>query len=126
VMRCSALSRISTRMYPSCQILSSCGIAGFAHLQYLDGNGLPNYLTCCTPIEFPVKVVLGSAGFISEDVYDVNQGPISNMYSETPIQSYYKLLNSGFRPGFAATDYPCNGGDSGGAWRLPTARRETR
>jgi hypothetical protein len=38
------------------------------------------------------------------------------MYSETPIQSYYKFLNSGFRPGFAAgTDYRCNGGDNGGA-----------
>jgi hypothetical protein len=93
------------------------GIAGFAHLQYLDGNGLPSYLTCCTPIEYPVEVALGAADFISEDVNDVNQpGTGVTMYSETPLQAYYKLLNSGFRPGLAAgTDYPCNGSDNGGA-----------
>jgi hypothetical protein len=93
------------------------GIAGFAHLQYLDGSGLPSSLTCCTPIEFPVEVALGSADFISEDVLDVNQpGTGVPMYSEPPIQAYYKLLNSGFRPGLAAgTDYPCNGSDNGGA-----------
>jgi len=93
------------------------GIAGFAHLQYLDGTGLPSSLTCCTPIEYPVEVALGAADFISEDVDDVNQpGTGVTMYSEPPIQAYYKLLNSGFRPGFAAgTDYPCNGGDNGGA-----------
>ena len=91
------------------------GIAGFAHLQYLDGTGLPQSLTCCTPIEFPVEVGLGAADFISEDVDDVTTTN-SGMYSETPIQAYYKLLNSGFRPGLAAgTDYPCNGGgDLGG------------
>jgi hypothetical protein len=93
------------------------GIAGFAHLQYLDGNGLPSSLTCCTPIEFPVEVALGAADFISEDVLDVNQpGTGTSMYSESSIQAYYKLLNSGFRPGLAAgTDYPCNGRDNGGA-----------
>jgi len=91
------------------------GIAGFAHLQYLDGTGLPSSLTCCTPIEYPVEVALGAADFISEDVDDV-YGAGSNMYSESPIQAYYKLLNSGFRPSFAAgTDYPCNGADNGGA-----------
>ena len=47
------------------------GIAGFAHLEYLDGNGLPSTLTCCTPIEYPVEVALGAADFISEDVLDV-------------------------------------------------------
>jgi hypothetical protein len=92
------------------------GIAGFAHLQYLDGSGLPSSLTCCTPIEYPVEVTLGAADFISEDVDDVNWSPYTQMYSESPIQAYYKLLNSGFRPGFAAgTDYPCNGSDNGGA-----------
>ena len=99
------------------------GIAGFAHLQYLgnlDTTGLPSYLTCCTPIEFPVEVALGSADFISEDVLDVNQtnqmGAGGPLLSQPPIQAYYKLLNSGFRPGFAAgTDYPCNGSDDGGA-----------
>jgi hypothetical protein len=73
------------------------GIAGFAHMQYLDG-GIPQSLDCCTPIEYPVEVALGSADFISEDVYG----------SDSFIQAYYRLLNTGFRPGFAAgTDYPC-------------------
>lgn len=89
------------------------GIAGFAHMQYLDGNGLPSALTCCTPIEYPVEVALGAADFISEDVDDVNG---ITMNADTPIQAYYKLLNSGFRPSLAAgTDYPCNGADNGGA-----------
>jgi uncharacterized protein DUF4082/Big-like domain-containing protein len=88
-------------------------IAGFAHLQYLDGTGLPSGLTCCTPIEFPVEVGLGSADFISEDVDDITMTN-SGMFSESPVQAYYKLLNDGFRPGFAAgTDYPCNGEDVG-------------
>ena len=96
------------------------GIAGFAHLEYLDGNGLPSTLTCCTPIEYPVEVALGAADFISEDVLDVKatnlQGAGGPLLSEPPIQAYYKLLNSGFRPGLAAgTDYPCNGSDDGGA-----------
>ena len=84
------------------------GIAGFAHLQYLDGS-FPQSLTCCTPIEYPVEVALGAADFISEDVDDSGAG--FAMYPESFIQAYYKLLNSGFRPGFAAgTDYPCNTG----------------
>ena len=96
------------------------GIAGFAHLEYLDGNGLPSSLTCCTPIEYPVEVALGAADFISEDVLDVKatnlQGAGGPLLSEPPIQAYYRLLNSGFRPGLAAgTDYPCNGSDDGGA-----------
>jgi hypothetical protein len=74
------------------------GIAGFAHMQYLD-NSIPQDLTCCTPIEYPVEVALGSADFISEDDFG----------SDSAIQAYYRLLNTGFRPGFAAgTDYPCN------------------
>ncbi len=73
------------------------GIAGFAHMQYL-GYGIPQSLNCCIPIEYPVEVALGSADFISEDVNG----------SDTAIQAYYRLLNTGFRPGFAAgTDYPC-------------------
>jgi hypothetical protein len=81
-------------------------IAGFAHMQYLDG-GIPTSLTCCTPIEYPVEVALGAADFISEDVDD-NGSPFS-MQPENFIAAYYKLLNTGFRPGFAAgTDYPCN------------------
>ena len=73
------------------------GIAGFAHMQYLD-DGIPDSLNCCTPIEYPVEVALGAADFISEDVIG----------SDAFIQAYYRLLNTGFRPGFAAgTDYPC-------------------
>jgi hypothetical protein len=74
------------------------GISGFAHLQYLP-SGIPGSLDCCTPVEYPVEVALGSADFISEDV--TNTG-------DTAIEAYYKLLNTGFRPGLAAgTDYPC-------------------
>jgi hypothetical protein len=81
-------------------------IAGFAHMQYLDG-GIPQSLTCCTPIEYPVEVALGGADFISEDVSDSGSG--AAMYPENAIQAYYRLLNTGFRPGLAAgTDYPCN------------------
>jgi len=90
------------------------GIAGFAHLQYLN-NGFPQSLTCCTPIEYPVEVALGSADFISEDVDDLNSGT-GGMQPESFTQSYYRLLNSGFRPGFSAgTDYPCNGGSQLGS-----------
>ena len=79
------------------------GIAGFAHLQYLNGS-FPTSLNCCTPIEFPVEVGLGTADFISEDV---NGG-------DEALNTYYRLLNSGLRPGFAAgTDYPCNDGSIG-------------
>jgi hypothetical protein len=94
------------------------GIAGFAHMQYLDGtNTIPNGLTCCTPIEYPVEVALGSSDFISEDVDDCNStcggaaspGVSAPLCPECAIQAYYKLLNCGFRPGFAGgTDYPCN------------------
>ena len=73
------------------------GIAGFAHLEYLD-DGIPQTLTCCSPIEYPVEVALGSCDFISEDVGG----------SDSSIRAYYRLLNCGFRPGFAAgSDYPC-------------------
>jgi hypothetical protein len=82
-------------------------IAGFVHMQYLDG-GIPQSLTCCTPIEYPVEVALGAADFISEDVDDSGSG--FSMNPENAIQAYYKLLNTGFRPGLTAgTDYPCNG-----------------
>jgi hypothetical protein len=51
---------------------------------------------------------MGAADFISEDVDDNNSG--FSMSPEAFIDAYYKLLNTGFRPGFAAgTDYPCNG-----------------
>lgn len=73
------------------------GIAGFVHMQYLN-NSIPQSLNCCIPIEYPVEVALGAADFIAEDVTG----------GDTAIQAYYRLLNTGFRPGFAAgTDYPC-------------------
>ncbi len=79
------------------QSVPNDGIAGFAHMQYLD-EGIPQTLNCCIPIEYPVEVALGAADFISEDVTG----------SDTAIHAYYRLLNTGFRPGFAAgTDYPC-------------------
>ena len=82
------------------------GIAGFAHLEYLRREwASPSTLTCCTPIEYPVEVALGAADFISEDVLDVKatnlQGAGGPLLSEPPIQAYYKLLNSGFRPGLS-------------------------
>lgn len=84
------------------------GVGGFAHMQYLDGS-IPQSLTCCTPIEYPVEVALGAADFLSEDVDDANSG--IGMNPDAFLDAYYKLLNSGFRPGFAAgTDYPCNSG----------------
>lgn len=90
-------------------ILSSAhqqnAIAGFAHMQTLDA-GFPQTLSCCTPVEYPVEVALGSADFISED----------EAGGDTAINAYYRLLNSGFRPGFAAgTDYPCNDGTTIGS-----------
>ncbi len=72
-------------------------IAGFAHMQYLDGS-IPQTLNCCLPMEYPVEVALGAADFISEDVTG----------SDSAMQAYYRLLNTGFRPGLAGgTDYPC-------------------
>lgn len=80
------------------------GIAGFAHMQYLPlsfypTDGIPQSLSCCTPLEYPVETALGSSTFLMEDVRG----------SDSAVQAYYRLLNTGFRPGFVAgTDYPCN------------------
>ncbi|MBJ6723713.1 DUF4082 domain-containing protein [Geomesophilobacter sediminis] len=83
------------------------GIAGYAHLQNLDGS-IPQTLNCCGPIEYPVEVALGTADFIEEDVVNINY-PLPDRYPEAAIQAYYRLLNCGFRPGFAAgTDHPCD------------------
>jgi hypothetical protein len=72
-------------------------IAGFAHMQYLDNN-IPQDLNCCLPIEYPVEVALGSCDFVAEDVDG----------GDSAIQAYYRLLNCGFRPGFAGgSDHPC-------------------
>jgi hypothetical protein len=73
-------------------------VVGLAHMQYLPG-GIPQDLDCCAPLEYPVETALGSIDFLMEDVNG----------SESAIQAYYRLLNCGFRPGFAAaTDFPCN------------------
>jgi hypothetical protein len=73
-------------------------IAGYAHMQYLK-NDIPQALDCCAPLEYPVETALGTIDFLMEDVNG----------SEPAIEAYYRLLNSGFRPGLAAaTDFPCN------------------
>lgn len=81
------------------------GIAGFAHMQYLPyafyppPDGIPQSLDCCAPLEYPVETALGSASFLMEDVRG----------SDSALQAYYRILNTGFRPGLAAgTDYSCN------------------
>ena len=80
-------------------------IAGFAHLQYLPlafygpPDGIPASLDCCAPLEYPVETALGSASFLMEDVRG----------SDTALEAYYRILNTGFRPGLvASTDYSCN------------------
>ncbi len=77
------------------------GIAGFAHMQYL-GDGIPQDLNCCGPVEYPVEVALGTVDFLSEDAINGD---------DSFINAYYRLLNTGFRPGFAGgSDFPCNSG----------------
>ena len=73
-------------------------IGGFCHMQYLNDQ-IPNKLTCCIPIDFPVEAALGTIDFLMEDV----------LLNDAAVNAYYKLLNCGFRLGWAAgTDYPCN------------------
>ncbi len=73
-------------------------IVGFAHMQYLP-DGIPEELSCCLPLEYPVEIALGTADFLMEDVWR----------NEAAMHGYYRLLNCGFRPGLAAgTDFPCN------------------
>jgi hypothetical protein len=81
------------------------GMAGFAHMQYLPfafyppPDGIPRSLDCCAPLEYPVETALGASAFVMEDVRG----------SDSALQAYYRLLNTGFRPGLvAATDYSCN------------------
>jgi len=80
-------------------------IAGFAHMQYLPfafypaPDGIPLSLDCCAPLEYPVETALGSASFLMEDVHG----------SDSALEAYYRILNTGFRPGLtASTDYSCN------------------
>jgi hypothetical protein len=71
---------------------------GFCHLQYLNDT-IQNDLTCCIPVDYPLEAALGTIDFLSEDVW----------LNDASINAYYRLLNCGFRLGWAAgTDFPCN------------------
>jgi hypothetical protein len=71
---------------------------GFCHLEYLN-DSIPGKLDCCTPIDYPVEAALGTISFLAEDVW----------LNDASIKAYYRLLNCGFRLGWAAgTDFPCN------------------
>jgi O-glycosyl hydrolase len=73
-------------------------IMGFCHMEYLK-DSIPSVLDCCTPIDFPVEAALGTINFLAEDVW----------LTDASVNAYYKLLNCGFRLGWAAgTDFPCN------------------
>lgn len=77
---------------------SQNAVTGFCHMQYLNYR-IPDELTCCTPIDYPVEVALGTVDFLSEDVW----------LNDAGINGYYKILNCGFRPSWTAgTDFPCN------------------
>ena len=77
---------------------SQNGIIGFCHMQYLN-DSIQNGLDCCIPVDYPVEAALGTIDFLSEDVW----------LNDAAINAYYKLLNCGFRLGWAAgTDFPCN------------------
>ncbi|HEY5917849.1 MAG TPA: CehA/McbA family metallohydrolase [Chryseolinea sp.] len=83
-------------------------ISGFCHFEYLNDQ-VQSDLNCCIPMEYPVEAALGTIDFISEDVYGTISPNNGTYNSEAAIHAYYKLLNCGFRLGYAAgTDYPCN------------------
>ena len=76
-------------------------VVGFCHMQYLN-ESIPEILDCCTPIDYPVEAALGTIDFLAEDVW----------LNDEAVNAYYRLLNCGFRLGWAAgTDYPCNNGE---------------
>ena len=73
-------------------------IMGFCHMQYLN-DSIQDELNCCIPVDFPVETALGTVDFLSEDVW----------LNDASVNAYYKILNCGFRTGWAAgTDFPCN------------------
>jgi O-glycosyl hydrolase len=77
---------------------SQNAIVGFCHMQYLD-DAIQNELNCCIPVDYPIEAALGTLDFLSEDV----------LLNDASVKAYYKLLNCGFRLGWAAgTDFPCN------------------
>jgi hypothetical protein len=80
-------------------------IMGFCHMQYLK-DSIPGTLDCCTPIDFPVEAALGTIDFLAEDVW----------LNDASVKAYYRLLNCGFRLGWAAgTDFPCNNSEPFGS-----------
>ncbi len=67
-------------------------------MQYLN-DAIQNELNCCIPVDYPVEAALGTIDFLSEDVW----------LNDAAVNAYYKILNCGFRLGWAAgTDFPCN------------------
>ncbi len=73
-------------------------IMGFCHMEYLT-DSIQNKIDCCTPMDYPVEAALGTIDFLAEDVW----------LNDASVKAYYKLLNCGFRLGWAAgTDFPCN------------------
>ena len=77
-------------------------VSGFCHMQYLN-NKIQNELDCCIPIDYPVEAALRTIDFLAEDVWQ----------NDAAILAYYRLLNCGFRLGWAAgTDYPCTSNKS--------------
>jgi O-glycosyl hydrolase len=77
---------------------SQNAVVGFCHMQYLN-DSIQNDLNCCIPVDYPVEAALGTIDFLSEDVW----------LNDASVNAYYKLLNCGFRLGWAAgTDFPCN------------------
>lgn len=89
-------------------------VKGFAHFQYLN-DSVQKELNCCIPIDYPVEAALGTIDFVSEDVFSTTLAG-GGYNSEAAVNAYYKLLNCGFRLGFAAgTDYPCNNNEPPGS-----------
>lgn len=77
---------------------SQDAIVGFCHMQYLN-DSVQTKLDCCIPVDYPVEAALGTIDFLSEDVW----------LNDASVNAYYRLLNCGFRLGWAAgTDFPCN------------------
>ncbi len=73
-------------------------VQGFCHMEYLN-DSIQKKLTCCIPLDYPVEAALGTIDFLAEDVW----------LNDAAVEGYYRLLNCGFRLGWAAgTDYPCN------------------
>jgi O-glycosyl hydrolase len=73
-------------------------VIGFCHMEYLN-DSIQNALNCCIPVDYPVEAALGTIDFLAEDVW----------LNDASVKAYYRLLNCGFRLGWAAgTDFPCN------------------